>query len=40
MKTGFRRTFKETCRLIIKLESRPDSDTEIQTLFCEAMTER
>jgi hypothetical protein len=25
------------CRLIIKLEFKPDPDTEIQKLFCEAM---
>jgi hypothetical protein len=40
METGFRKTFKETGRLIIKLESRPDPDTEIQTQFCEAIRER
>jgi hypothetical protein len=40
METGFRITFKETGRLIIQLESRPDPDTETQTLFCEAMRER
>ena len=40
MKMGFRKTFKVTCRLMIKLESRPGPDTEIQTLFCEAMRER
>jgi hypothetical protein len=40
METGFRQTLKETGRLIIKLESRPDPDTETQTLFSEAMREQ
>lgn len=37
---GVRKTFKQTGRLIIKLESSPDPNTETQTVFCEAMRER